>query len=329
MAMFDFVRYKRWFFILSTAMLVPGLISLMVFGLRLGIEFQSGSLLTLRFTQPVQQTDLRNEMEKLGFGDSIIQGTAEGDWLVRTRELKGIQTADDANNVESQGERAQIMAALGNRFGEVKMLSFDSVSPIVATEIVRNSTVAVIGASIFIMGFITYAFRGVQHSFRYGASAILALVHDVMLVLGLFSIFGWLLNFEIDSMFITAILTVVGFSVHDTIVVFDRVRENLRREPNRPFPTIVNHSMFQTMGRSLNTGMTTILTLVALLLFGGVTIRPFILALLMGLVVATYSSIFVASMILVEWDNWATHRRLATATDDDPRRIRPRAAVTR
>lgn len=329
--MFDFVAHRKWFFVVSALMVVPGLISLLVFGLRPGIEFQSGSMLTLKFTQEVQQADLRDEMTKLGFGDAIIQGTAEGDWLIRTRELQGINTAEQADNTESQGERAVILKALGDRFGEVTMLSFDSVSPIVATEIVRNSAIAVLGASLFIMGYITWAFRGVQNSFRYGASAIFALLHDVLLVMGIFSILGWLTHFEIDSMFVTAILTVVGFSVHDTIVVFDRVRENLRREPNRPFGTVVNHSMLQTMGRSINTSITTILTLVALLFFGGVTIKPFVLTLLVGMTTATYSSIFVASMVLVEWENWAARRKLAAAAADGDQSssMRPRAAATR
>jgi preprotein translocase subunit SecF len=311
-------------------MVIPGVISLLLFGLRPGIEFQSGSLMTLKFAQEVQQEQLRDELSKLGFGDAIIQRTAEGDWLVRTRELKGIQTAAEADNAESEGERAQIMKALGDRFGEVTLLSFDSVSPIVSTEILRNSTIAVLGASAFIMAYITWAFRGVQHSFRYGASAIFALLHDVLLVLGIFSILGQVSNFEVDSMFVTAILTVVGLSVHDTIVVFDRVRENSRREPNRPFATVVNHSMLQTLGRSLNTSITAILTLVALLLFGGVTIRPFVLTLLVGLTTATYSSIFVASMILVEWENWAARRRMSTIAEAEADgRVRPRAAAMR
>lgn len=327
--MFDFVGNRRWFFIVSALMVVPGVISLLLFGIRPGIEFQSGSLLTLKFAQEVQQADLRDEMSKLGFGDAIIQRTAEGDWMIRTRELKGLQTAEEADSAESQGERAVILKALGERFGEVTMLSFDSVSPIVATEIARNSALAVAAASVFIMIYITWAFRGVQHSFRYGASAIFALLHDVLLVLGIFSILGWLINFEVDSMFVTAILTVVGFSVHDTIVVFDRVRENLRREPNRPFGTVVNHSMLQTLARSLNTSITTILVLVALLLFGGVTIRPFILALLVGMTTATYSSIFVASMILVEWERWASRRRPAAVEAVSEPPARPRAAAMR
>ncbi|MCX6020837.1 MAG: protein translocase subunit SecD [Chloroflexi bacterium] len=326
--MYDFVIHRKWFFWASAIMVLPGLISLMIFGLRPGIEFQSGSLMTVRFQQEVQQEQLREEMGKLGFGDAIIQHTAEGDWLIRTRELTGLQTSSDANQADTQSERAKIVQALGDRFGSVEQRSFDSVSPIVATEIVRNSALAVVGASIFILIYITWAFRGVQNSFRYGATAIVGLIHDVVLVLGVFSILGVVAHMEVDSMFVTAVLTVVGFSVHDTIVVFDRIRETLRREPGRSFDTVTNHSMLQTMGRSLNTSITVVLTLVALLLFGGVTIRPFVLALIIGIVTGTYSSIFISSMLLVEWEKWSV-RRKAQQEAAAASAVRPRATAAR
>jgi preprotein translocase subunit SecF len=153
-----------------------------------------------------------------------------------------------------------------------------------------------------ILLYITWAFRAVSHPFRYGVCAIITLLHDILIVVGLYSIFGKLFGTEINSMFITALLTVIGFSVHDTIVVFDRIRENVRRNPGREFDVVVNESLIQTLGRSLNTSVTVLLTLVALLLFGGVTIRDFVLVLLIGIIVGTYSSVFNASQLLVVWE---------------------------
>ncbi len=176
------------------------------------------------------------------------------------------------------------------------------VSGSVASETTRNAVLAVLAASVLIVLYISFAFRKVDRPWRYGTSAIIALLHDVLVVLGVFSILGWLIGFQIDALFITALLTVVGFSVHDTIVVFDRIRENMQRRTSETFDQVVNASLVQTMARSLNTSLTVIFTLSALTLFGGATIRPFTLALLIGIVSGTYSSIFNASMILVIWD---------------------------
>ncbi|HWZ20499.1 MAG TPA: protein translocase subunit SecF [Ktedonobacteraceae bacterium] len=176
------------------------------------------------------------------------------------------------------------------------------VSGSVASETTRNAFLAVLAASGFILLWIWFSFRKVDRPWRYGTSAIVALLHDVLVVLGVFSILGWLVGLQIDALFITALLTVVGFSVHDTIVVFDRIRENMQRRTSETFDQVVNASLVQTMARSLNTSLTVIFTLTALTLFGGSTIRPFTLALLIGIVSGTYSSIFNASMVLVMWD---------------------------
>jgi preprotein translocase SecF subunit len=184
----------------------------------------------------------------------------------------------------------------------MQQLSTALVSGSVASETTRNSVFAVLAASVLIVLYISFAFRKVDRPWRYGTSAIIALLHDVLVVLGVFSILGWLIGFQIDALFITALLTVVGFSVHDTIVVFDRIRENMQRRTSETFDQVVNASLVQTMARSLNTSLTVIFTLSALTLFGGATIRPFTLALLIGIVSGTYSSIFNASMILVIWD---------------------------
>ncbi|MGZ3627843.1 MAG: protein translocase subunit SecF [Ktedonobacteraceae bacterium] len=184
----------------------------------------------------------------------------------------------------------------------MQQLSTAIVSGSVASETTRNAFLAVLAASGFILLWIWFSFRKVDRPWRYGTSAIIALLHDVLVVLGVFSILGWLIGFQIDALFITALLTVVGFSVHDTIVVFDRIRENMQRRTSETFDQVVNASLVQTMARSLNTSLTVIFTLSALTLFGGATIRPFTLALLVGIISGTYSSIFNASMILVMWD---------------------------
>jgi preprotein translocase SecF subunit len=196
----------------------------------------------------------------------------------------------------------QMQAHFINNGIYMQQLGTAEVSGSVASETTRNAFFAVLAASVLILLWIWFSFRKVDRPWRYGTSAIIALLHDVLVVLGVFSILGWLIGFQIDALFITALLTVVGFSVHDTIVVFDRIRENMQRRTSETFDQVVNASLVQTMARSLNTSLTVIFTLTALTLFGGATIRPFTLALLVGIISGTYSSIFNASMILVMWD---------------------------
>jgi len=199
-----------------------------------------------------------------------------------------------------------IVAGLGAKYGPVYVQSVNEVGPSIASETARNAFFAVLLAAAFILLYIGFAFRkvgSIGRSFRFGASAIIALLHDVLVVLGLWAIFGYFFNFKVDTIFLTAILTVIGFSVHDTIVVFDRIRENLAHRTSESFETIVDASLIQTMSRSINTSLTVIFTLSALSLFGGSSIREFTLALLIGIASGTYSSIFNASMILVVWEN--------------------------
>jgi preprotein translocase SecF subunit len=193
-------------------------------------------------------------------------------------------------------------AMLTNANVYVYSISNASVSPSVASETTLRAVLAVLAASVCILLYVWFSFRKVAKPWRYGACAIIALLHDVLVVLGVFSILGWLLHIQIDTLFITALLTVVGFSVHDTIVVFDRIRENLQRRSSETFEQVVNASLIQTMSRSLNTSLTVIFTLSALTLFGGVTVRTFTLTLLIGIISGTYSSIFNASMLLVIWE---------------------------
>jgi preprotein translocase subunit SecF len=300
--MFDFVKNRRFFYLLSAAFLVPGIISLLLpGGLNPGIDFTSGTIMTIQFDNPVDAGQLRDAFSQLGHAEAIIQQSGENGFVVRTRPLAQAQQADTGDVGSS--ERQQIEQTLTADFGSMQILDLEQVSPLIAEQIVRLAILAVGAASVGILGYLWWAFNKVSHPIRYGTTAIVALLHDALIVLGIFSILGRLFpaQIELESTFIVAVLTVIGFSVHDTIVVFDRVRENFIRRSGEPFEDVVNHSLAQTLTRSLNTSLTVILTLVVLMLFGGVTIRTFVLALLIGITTGTYSSIFVASMLLVSW----------------------------
>ena len=303
--MIDFVGKRYLYFLISALIILPGVVSLLLpGGLKPGIDFSSGSIMTIRFEQPVDQSTLREEFAALGHPEAIVQRTGgehSPTFLVRTLPLKGEQK-DASGQVVEVSERQKVADVLKEKLGNLEVLSFDSVSPIIAAEIVRNAAIAVAAASVGILLYIAYAFRRVRNSFRWGTCAVIALVHDSLVVLGAFSILGRIFHIELDSMFITAVLTVIGFSVHDTIVVFDRIRENYGRRMGDTLENIVNHSLMQTLARSLNTSMTVLLVLVALYLFGGVTTRNFVLALIIGIVAGTYSSIFIASQLLVVWE---------------------------
>ncbi len=299
---FDFVGKRFAYLIFSLLITVPGLLSLGAFGLKAGIEFTSGSLMTLRFDNPTETQGLRDVLAEQGHGDAIIQRNSDGDYLVRTRILAK-EERDTNGNVTVIGERQKLADGLTAKLGNMTVLSFDEVSPIVAQEIGQRAAIAVAVSSLVILAYISFVFRHLNKPVRYGTCAIIALLHDVVVVLGIFSILGKTINLEIDSMFVTAVLTVIGFSVHDTIVVFDRIRENVRRYPSRDFASVVNESLLQTVARSLTTSLTLVFTLVALLLFGGVTIHNFVLTMLIGVISGTYSSIFIASQLLVMWDH--------------------------
>jgi preprotein translocase subunit SecF len=311
----DFVGKRIWFYAFSILIILPGLISLMLpNGLRQGIEFSSGTTFGLRFEQPVSEEALRSALAELGHPDARIQKTAADRLLVRTDLIEGATNAPPFGPALPSA-REELENALEQRFGTLvdgdgnpvhRFLEFSSVSPSVSSDIGRNAALAVVAASVAILIYITISFISVPKPIRYGASAVFALLHDVLVVLGAASILGRLFHFEVDTLFITAMLTIVGFSVHDSIVVFDRVRENVRRAEAAGvrvrLADAVNSSLNQTLGRSLNTSITVVLTLTALILLGGDTIRHFLIIMLIGLVSGTYSSIFVASQILVSWD---------------------------
>ncbi len=301
---FDFVRRRWWYFLLSLIILVPGLVSIAIPPpFKWGIEFTSGTSWTMRFEKPVERAEIAQALAPLGHSDAIIQRQGPADqhtYLVRTRTLAPAQK--DASGIETKpAERDTITKELQEKVGPFTTASFESVSSAVARGIVSKVILALILASVGILLYITYAFRRVPNPLRYGVAAIIALVHDVVLVMGVFSILGKVAGMEINAMFVTGLLTVAGYSVHDTIVVFDRIRENVRRT-GLDLETTVNNSLLETLGRSMGTGLTTLFVLVAMLLIGGATIQSFLLVLIIGIISGTYSSIFVAAQVLVVWD---------------------------
>ena len=306
----DIVGKRKWFLVLSALLLIPGIISLLIPpSLNLGLEFSSGSALEVRFDERVQftESEVRVVLESMGHPEAIIQVTGDNGLLIRTDTLR--EAVGDL-----QSEQSQIRDALNERIGPITSegFSFESVSPLVARETVVKTIWASIAAAIGILVYVTWAFRNVPNPVRYGLAAIVALVHDVVIVIGIFSILGKALDIEVDVIFMVGLLTIAGYSVNDTIVVFDRIRENVARSVNqdRPLATVINTSLLESMARSLNTSLTTMLVIVALLLIGGSTIRPFLLVLACGVVIGTYSSIFVASQFLVMWDRGELRRLL-------------------
>ncbi len=298
----DIVSKRGWFFLISALIIVPGLISLMIPPpFKSGIEFSSGSVLNITFTGPVSEADVRDELTRLGHPEAIIQKIGDRVAFIRTNVLEEAVVGGDGRVVKPS-ERALIEEALAENVAPIESREYDTVSPIVARETIQKTIIAVIVASIGILAYVTWAFRGVPHSFRYGVATVLAAVHDIVVIIGVFSILGKVIDMEVNSMFIVGLLTVLGYTVNDTIVVFDRIRENMARNVDRPLETIVNTSIMETVGRSLNTSLATLFVLLALYLLGGTTIRDLLLVLLIGVVVGSYSTIFIASQFLVMWE---------------------------
>jgi preprotein translocase subunit SecF len=303
--MLDFAG-KRWYYLgFSMIFFVIAAVALAIPPhLKTGIEFSSGSSFTEQFNQPVSQGDLRNAMKDLGYADARIQGAGENTYLIRTPELEGAPSLGAEAGPQQPGELDRIEQALGERFGgKPTRKDFSTVSSSVSGQIAKNATYAVIAAAAAILLYVSWAFRRLPKPWLFGASAIAALLHDAFIILGLFSIMGKLFNTEVDTAFVTALLTVIGFSVHDTIVVFDRIRENIAHDPFIPFEEAVNASLTETLARSINTSFVVVLTVLSMLLIGGVTIRNFLIVLLVGVITGTYSSIGIASQIVVAWEN--------------------------
>lgn len=294
-------RRKIWYLI-SGAILIPGAVALSLWGLRFGIDFKGGSLLEVKFEKKeVTKTEIETSLKELNLKNLIISQTGEGSFLIRTEPL-------------NEETHQKITQNLGQKIGESKEIRYEVVGPTIGKDLRKKAIIGLIIAVIGIIFYLAWAFRKVQKPaspWRFGICAVLALIHDLLVLIGVFAFLGRFSGFEIDSLFITALLTTMGYSVHDTIVVFDRIRENLKLSIQRgeeSFEKIVNQSTVQTLARSLNTSLTVLLVLVALYLLGGSSLKHFILALLVGIGIGTYSSIFVASPLLVTWQNFIQRR---------------------
>ena len=287
--MFDIIGKRFWFFLISGIIILVGIISLLSAGLPSGIEFSSGSMLTVKFEEPVEYDQFKEELRSLGYTDAIIQSAGEGQFVIRTHEL-------------SDSEKAQLEDSLSGRFGQLTEAQFSSVSPQVASETVNNAAIAVAIAAVGILLYVTWAFRRMPRPLHYGACAIAALVHDTLIAMGVFSILGALMGWEINLMFITGLLAVIGYSVNNTVVVFDRIRENLTKGIGNTFEAVVNNSLVETLSRSVNTSLTTLIVVLAILLFVGATIQNFVVVLIIGIIAGTFSSLCIAPSLLVVWD---------------------------
>lgn len=291
---------RMWvWFGLSAVIIIPGLIALGMGGLKGGIDFTGGNMYQVQFKQSVTTDQIKAALTETGYGDSLIQATTSGasgvqTYFIRTKEMP----FDKASEVK------KAITSIGGEIG-----SEDQIGAMVSKELTANAFWAVILASIAIILYLTgrFAIGGIAVGFRFGVCAVAALIHDVLVILGSFAIFGLLFHWEVDSLFVTALLTIIGFSVHDTIVIFDRIRENMKhRVRGEDFDTLANKSILQSLTRSINTSFTVLLTLVALLVFGAVSIRHFVIALIIGIVIGTYSSIFNASQLLVLWQRFTS-----------------------
>ena len=288
--MIDFVGKRYWFFLISAILIISGIISLAIFGLKWGVDFSSGTAITLQFEKEVELGQLRQELADLGYDSATIQPADKGEFFIRLQEI-------------SSDEYTQLKEGLAAGLAtNITDSSLFTVSPIIAAATVRNTAIAVIIASISILLYISWAFRKMPKPIRWGTCAVLALLHDLVIVIAIFSILGWAASIEVDALFVTGVLAVVGVSVNNIVVVFDRIRENLKRGVSSDFEVVANCGIMESVGRSLNTGLATLFVIVALYLLGGVTIRNLILALLVGITTGIYSSLCIAGQLLVVWD---------------------------
>ena len=294
--MVDLMRFKIFYFTFSLALILPGLYFLVTSGLKLGIDFTGGTL----FEYQLERTATAEEV-KVALSNVIevgsVTSTQNNTFIIKTKHLE-------------QDQIKKIQERLAQDFGNLESRRVEIVGPVIGEELTRKAIIALLFSFIAIILYIAFSFRKVPKpasSWKFGVTAIIALVHDILIVVGVFAIFGHFLKVEVDTLFVTALLTIIGFSVHDTIVVFDRVRENLAKNIGRKFTEIVNISVVQTLGRSLNTSLTVVFVLTALLLFGGESLRWFTVALLIGIISGTYSSIFNATALLTLWEEKLGH----------------------
>jgi preprotein translocase subunit SecF len=353
--MFDIVGKRRWYFAFSALITIPGLVFIVLGGLKPSVDFTGGTVWQVRYADDPTPTEVHSALVELGHTEATVRQLPDGYLEIRTAPIgllppqtplpsfslppsaSGAAASASANATRSprptaspsaaasasgtlaptasptsapipeNTDFAKIEAQLVDRFGEAeggRPRSVTTVGPLIGSELVRSSIILIVVGELFIL-----VYLWIRFGFRFGTAAIVALLHDVIVVVGVFAILGYFFGVEFDALFVTALLTIIGFSVHDTIVVFDRIRENRIRHAGEPFGAIVNHSILQTIGRSINTSLTVVVTLTALLLLGPISIHTFTLALLIGVVSGTYSSIFNASQLLVAWYEWDANRK--------------------
>lgn len=293
--MFDIVGHRAKWYLISLILMAPGILfmawSLVTNGtlLPLSIDYTGGTQWEMRFEQPVVSTDVRQTFVEAGYSDVLAFNV------------------EDANTVQVKFEsidgpaKAELVNRLTAEYGPYEERYYRSIGPTMGSEVSESALLAVVVSSVMIMLYVAWAFREVPHPFRYGAATIGSLVHDVLVTISFIGIMNWIAGWQIDALFLTAVLTVIGFSVNDTIVVFDRIRENLKRHRDETFPTIANRSMWETVHRSLATQVTIFLVMTALLIFGGASLRQFMATLLVGMISGTFSSIFNATCLVVSW----------------------------
>ncbi len=300
----NIIGKRYWFFGLSLLIIIPGLIALALGGLKPSIDFTGGTMLEILFQSGKAPSP--DEVRSV-LGDITVTSTEAKleNIQIQTLGVEGIVLRIQQIDQETIDK---IIFKLGETFGGVTLNMADNVGASVGGEVAQRAAGAVALAAVGIALYVWFAFRKLPNAGRYGLAAVASLVHDVLVLIGLEAILGLILGWEADSLFLTAVLTVIGFSVHDTIVVFDRIRENRGKYRYAPFEKVVNHSIVQTLDRSINTTLTVLFTLLALALFGGTTTRHFIIILLVGMASGAYSSIFNAAAILVVWENreWKT-----------------------
>lgn len=283
--MIRWMKFKYLYFLISALVIIPGVFSLIRFGLKPSIDFTGGTLAEYRFEEQVEKEKITEILEKNEYHLNSIQSSGDNTYLLRLSPTEN-------------GQNLKIREVLGNELGQTLVeLRFETVGPTLGRELLIKTIVAIILAAGFIVGYITWRFKNV----KFGVCAILAMFHDTLVLIGIFSLLGYFLNIEVDTLFVTAVLTVLSFSVHDTIVVYDRIRESQKNYPKADFEDLANKAVTETMSRSLNNSLTIIFMLIALFLLGGVTIKWFVLALLIGTISGTYSSTFNAVPLLVVW----------------------------
>ena len=307
------IARKRWFFLFSLLVTIPGLFFIIAtplsggaLGLKFSVDYTGGTVWEFKLEQPADALVVRDVVAAAGHPEVQVTEAGSGFLIMRTKPLD-LQSGSESDPSQPAGaELAAIRAAIESEVGPIAEAgSLSTVGPVISQDLTQQAALLIVLGSIGIVLWMTYRFRNL----RFGLAALAALLHDVIVTVGFFAVAGTLFGVEIDALFITAMLTIIGFSVHDTIVVFDRVRENLARYAGAPFADIVNHSIVQTLGRSFNTTATVLITLLSLLVFAGGSIRTFVLALFVGILSGTYSSIFNASPLLVWWDERVTARK--------------------